>query len=111
MSSGFAKAILQGTVNRNEGEVDRRRGGKTIIKSRQICALLAIQGQLKQDRLQRGCCEVNCGTSTTLQGYGITWNRYSYSFYQKKCMLWQLKKLHSISSSNLFVDHLVLITV
>ena len=66
MSSGFAKAILQDTVNRKEGEVDRRRGGKTIIKSRQGCGLPADLGQLKQDRLQRGCCEVICGTPTTL---------------------------------------------
>ena len=78
-SSGFAKAILQDTVNRKEGEVDRSRGGKTIIKSRQGCALPADLGQLKQDKLKRGC-EVICGTPTTLQGYGITWNTYSYSF-------------------------------
>ena len=52
-SSGFAKAILQDTMNSKEGEFDRRRGGKTIIKSRQGCALPADLGQLKQDRLQR----------------------------------------------------------
>ena len=86
-SSGFAKAILQDTVNRKEGEVDRRRSGKTMIKSTQGYALPADLGQLKQDRLQRGCFEVIRGTPTTLQGYGITWNRYSYSFYQKKYML------------------------
>ena len=86
-SSDFAKAILQDTVNRKEGEVDRRRGGKTIIKSRQGCALPADLEQLKQDKLKRGCCEVICGTPTTLRGYGITQNRYSYSFFQKKYML------------------------
>ena len=69
-SSHFAKAILQDTVNRKEEELDSRRGGKTIIKSRQGCALPAEQ--LKQDRLKRGCCEVISGTPTTLQGYGIT---------------------------------------
>ena len=53
-SSGFAKAILQDTVNSKEGEVDRRRGGKKIIKNRQGCALPADLGQLKQDRLKRG---------------------------------------------------------
>ena len=72
-SSDFAKAILQDTVNKKEGEVDRRRDGMTIIKSRQGCALPADLGQLKQDRLKRGCCdEVICGTPTTLRGYGIT---------------------------------------
>ena len=71
-SSGFAKAILQDTVNRKEGEVDRRRGGKTIVKSRQGCTLPADLEQLKQDRLKRGCCEVICGTPMTLRGYGIT---------------------------------------
>ena len=86
-SSGFAKAILQDRVNRKEEEVDRKRDGKTIIKSRQGCALPADLGQLKQDRLQRCCCEVICGTPTTLRGYGITWNRYSFSFYQKKYIL------------------------
>ena len=71
-SSGFAKAILHGTVNRKEGEVDRRRGGKTMIKGRQGCALPADLGQLKQDRLKRGCCEVICGTPNTLRGYELT---------------------------------------
>ena len=51
-SSSFAKATLQDTVNRKEGEVDRRRGGKTIMQSRQGCALPADLGQLKQDRLK-----------------------------------------------------------
>ena len=45
-------------MNRKEGEVDRRRGGKTIIKSRQGCALPANLGQLKQDKLKNGCCEM-----------------------------------------------------
>ena len=71
-SSCFAKAILQDIVNRKEGEVDRRRGGKTIIKSRQGCALPANLGQLKQDKLKKGCCEVICGIPITLRGYGIT---------------------------------------
>ena len=44
-SSGFAKAILQDTVNSKEGEVDRRRGGKTIIKNRQGCTLPADLGK------------------------------------------------------------------
>ena len=48
-SSGFAKAILQDTVNRKEGVVDRRRGGKTMIKNRHGCALPADLGKLKQD--------------------------------------------------------------
>ena len=69
-SSGFAKAILQDTVNTKEGEVDRRRGGKTIIKSRQRCTLPADLEQLKQDRLKRGCCEIICGTPTTMEVMG-----------------------------------------
>ena len=64
--------ILQDTVYRKEGEVDRRRDEETIINSRQGCALPADLRQLKQDRLTRGCCEVICGTPTTLRGYGIT---------------------------------------
>ena len=71
-SSGFAKTILQDTMNRKDGEVDRRRGGKTIIKSRQECALPANLGQLKRDKLKKGCCEVIRGIPTTLRGYGIT---------------------------------------
>ena len=39
-------------MNSKEGEVFRRRDGKTIIKSRQGCALPADLGQLKQDRLK-----------------------------------------------------------
>ena len=34
-----------------KGEVDRRRGGKTIVKGRQGCTLPADLEQLKQDRL------------------------------------------------------------
>ena len=67
-SSGFAKAILQDTVNRKEGEVHRRRGGKTIVKSRQGCTLPADLEQLKQDRLKRGCCEVICSTPCEVMG-------------------------------------------
>ena len=37
-----------------KGEVDRRRSGKTIVKSRQGCALPADLEQLKQDRLKIG---------------------------------------------------------
>ena len=36
-------------MNRKEGVVDRRRGGKTIIKNRHGCALPADLGKLKQD--------------------------------------------------------------
>ena len=34
-SSGFTKLILQGTVNENEEEIDRRRGGKAVLKGEQ----------------------------------------------------------------------------
>ena len=47
-SSGFAKALLQDTVIRKEGVVDRRIGGKTIIKNRHGCALPAYLVKLKQ---------------------------------------------------------------
>ena len=44
--SGLAKTILQGTVNGEKKEADRRRGGKTISKSGQGWTLLAQLGQL-----------------------------------------------------------------
>ena len=51
-SSGFAKAILQDTVNRKEEEVDRKRDWKTIIKSRQGCALPAETRQVAKGLLR-----------------------------------------------------------
>ena len=72
VSRGLLVLQRQDIVNRKEGEVGRRRGGKIILKSRQGCTLPADLEQLKQDRLKRGCCEVICGTPTTLRGYGIT---------------------------------------
>ena len=45
-SSGLAKTILQGTVQGKEEKVDRRRGGKIILKGGQGWTLLAQQGQL-----------------------------------------------------------------
>ena len=46
-SFGLAKTILQGTVQGKEEKVDRRRGGKIILKDGQGWTLLAQQGQLK----------------------------------------------------------------
>ena len=46
-SSGLAKTILQGTVQGKEEKVDRRRGGKIILKGGQGWTLLTQQGQLK----------------------------------------------------------------
>ena len=43
MSSGLAKTILQ----EKEERVDRRRGGKTILRSGQEWTLLAQLGQIK----------------------------------------------------------------
>ena len=54
-----------------EGEVDRRRGGKTISKSGQGWTLTAELGQLRTGQDGRGCCEFIYGAPTTLQGYGI----------------------------------------
>ena len=66
-SSGLAKTILQ----EKEKEADRRRGGKTISKSGQEQTLPAQLGQLKQDKMERDCCEFVCDAPKTLQGYGI----------------------------------------
>ena len=53
-SFGFAKKILQGTVNVKEKAVDRRRGGKTISKSGQEWTLPAQLGQLKTGQDEKG---------------------------------------------------------
>ena len=60
IASGFAKAILQGTVKEEE-LVNRRKDGKTIV-----------QRQLKtgQDRTGTDRCSHLCAP-TALQGYGI----------------------------------------
>ena len=54
-----------------EEEIDRRRGGKTISKSRQGWTLLAQIGQLKTGQDGKCCCKVICGAPTTRQDYGI----------------------------------------
>ena len=65
-TSGFvAKMILQGTVKVKK-KVDRRTGGKTILKSRQEWALPAQLVQLKTGQGEKGCCEVICDAMTIL---------------------------------------------
>ena len=58
-------------MNEKREEVDRRRGGKTVSKSGQEWTLPAELGQLKQNKMERSCCEVICGAPTIMQGYGI----------------------------------------
>ena len=48
-----------------------RKGGKTISKCGQEWTLPAQLGQLKQDKVDRNCCEFFYGVPKTLQGYGI----------------------------------------
>ena len=47
MSTGLLKPILQDTGKGKEEKVDRRKGGKTILKSRRNGLLPAQLGQLK----------------------------------------------------------------
>ena len=56
-------------MKEKEKEADRRRGGKTISKSRQEWTFPAQLGQLS--KMERDCCEFICGAPTTFQGYGI----------------------------------------
>ena len=51
--SGLAKTILQGTVNGKRIKCDRKRDRKT--KRGQGWTLPAQQGQLKQEKMERGC--------------------------------------------------------
>ena len=53
-----------------EGEVDRRRGGKTILKSRQEWTWPVQLRRLKKDHVEKDYCDV-CGAQPTFQGYGI----------------------------------------
>ena len=53
-----------------EEEIERERGKKTILKSEQGSTLPVQLGQL-MDKMEKGCCEANCGAQTTYQGYGI----------------------------------------
>ena len=60
MSSGLAKAILQGTVKgQKEQKEDRRRGGKTILKSGQEWTLPAQLGQLKTRQGGKGLLQIH----------------------------------------------------
>ena len=54
-----------------EEEVDRRRDGKTILKSGQGWTLPAQLGQLKTEQHRKGLLVVICGAPRTKQGYGI----------------------------------------
>ena len=60
MSSGLAKAILQGTVKGTEEEVHRR-GGQTILKSGQEWTLSAQQ--MKAGQGGKGLLKVICDAS------------------------------------------------
>ena len=54
-----------------EEELDRRRGGKTMLKSGQGLTLTAQLEQLKTGQDEKGFCEVIHGVPSTWQGYGI----------------------------------------
>ena len=43
-SSGLAKTILRALCKRKEAKIDRRRGGKTILRSGKVWTLLAQLG-------------------------------------------------------------------
>ena len=73
--SALTKTNLEGTVNVKE-EVDRRRGGKTILKSGQRWNLSVQSEHLKTEQDGKGFCEVICLALTTLQCYGIYLTTY-----------------------------------
>ena len=53
-----------------DGEVDRKRGGKTIFKNGQLWTLSARLGQLKTGQ-GGSCCKVIYSVPTTCKGHGI----------------------------------------
>ena len=57
-STGLAKTILQFTVEGKE-EVDRRRGGKTILKSGQECTISIQLGLLKTGQRRKGMLQIH----------------------------------------------------
>ena len=57
-SSGLAKTILQGTVKEKEERAERRRGGKTILKSGQEWTLSAQLGLLKTGQEAKGLLQI-----------------------------------------------------
>ena len=62
---------IEHSEKKKEEEVDRRRGGKTILKSGQEWTFPAQQGRLKTGQVERDCCKFINGAPTTFQGYGI----------------------------------------
>ena len=58
-SSGLGKTILQGTVKGKRKEADRRRGGKTILKSGQEWTLPAQLEQLKTGQDGKGLLRIH----------------------------------------------------
>ena len=58
------KTILQGIVNgkRRRGSVKKRWKGNMRVRTGTLPAQL---GQIKEDKLERGCCEVICGAPVT----------------------------------------------
>ena len=65
------KTILQGIMEGNKRRGRQKKRWKTILKSEQEWTLPAQLGQLKQDKVERTCCEFICGAPTTFKGYGI----------------------------------------
>ena len=52
-SPDLEKTVLQDTVKEKE-EAERRKGGKTILRSGKGCTSLVTQGQLKTERSGKG---------------------------------------------------------
>ena len=59
------------SARKKKKKVDRRKGGKTILRSGQGWTLLAQIGSSGYVYVERDCCEVVCGAPTTSHGYGI----------------------------------------
>ena len=71
----FSKNDPTGHSRKERDEkADRRRGGKTILKSEQEWTRVA-------DKVEMDCCEVICGAPMTFQGYGIEYNRIESKFF------------------------------
>ena len=70
-SSGLAKTILQGTMNGKRRRFRQKKRLEDNINDRSPWTLPAQLVQLKQDKIERGCCKVMYSALTTMQCYGI----------------------------------------
>lgn len=71
MYSGLGKQFCGASRKEKEEEVDRKRDGRTVLRSGEQWTLLPQLEQLRQDLVERIFYKAICGAPVASQWYGI----------------------------------------